>query len=121
ANLQPGSLQHQGDNALSMIRALSATDLESPLPAGNAVFFDVLGLRVIWWREKWSFVLALLSALVVALNIVAIVWHRIVGMRSIAWGAFAFIFSLLTAAVLGYGLSVAMWKAETWTASWSLF
>lgn len=121
ANLQAGSLQHQGDNALSMIRALSATELESPSPAGNAVYFDVLGLRVIWWREKWSFVLALLSALVVALNIVAIVWHRVVGMRSIAWGAFAFIFSLLTAAVLAYGLSVAMWKAETWTTAWSPF
>jgi hypothetical protein len=121
ANLQPGSLQHQGDNALSMIRALSATELESPSPPGNAVFFDVLGLRVIWWREKWSFVLALLSALVMVLNIVSLIWHRVVSLNSIAWGTVAFILSLLTAAVLGYVLSLGMWKAETWTRPWSTF
>lgn len=121
ANLQPGSLQHQGDNALSMIRALSATELESPSAAGNAVFFDVLGFRVIWWREKWSFVLALLSAIVMALNIGALVRYRVVGMSSIAWGALAFVLSLLTAGVVGYVLSLGMWKAETWLRPWSTF
>ncbi len=61
AHLDPGSLQHHGDNALAMVRALAAADLESP-PPGNAVFFDVLGLLVVRWPEKASLPLALLAA-----------------------------------------------------------
>jgi len=61
AHLDPGSLQHHGDNGLAMVRALAGADLDDP-PRGNAVFFDVLGLLVVRWPEKASLPLALLAA-----------------------------------------------------------
>jgi Zn-dependent M28 family amino/carboxypeptidase len=40
-NLNPGSVQHQGDNALAAVRAFAELDLLHP-PAGNSVSLDLL-------------------------------------------------------------------------------
>lgn len=48
ANLDPGSLQHQGQNALAALRALAAADLSHPGAAG-AVFFDLFGRTLVHW------------------------------------------------------------------------
>jgi hypothetical protein len=45
SHLDLRSLQHQGENALALVRALSEEDLEVPRRA-SLVFFDVLGLGV---------------------------------------------------------------------------
>src|SRR5712671_1990801 len=45
-NLELGSLQHQGQNALSVVQALASADLAAP-PAAGAVFFDVFS-RALW-------------------------------------------------------------------------
>ncbi len=60
ANLSRAALQHQGDNALALARALAGVDLASP-PPGRAVFFDLAGLVVLWWPRGLSPVLALLA------------------------------------------------------------
>ncbi len=60
ANLSRASLQHHGDNALALVRALAGEDL-SATPAGDAVFFDLAGLTVLWWPKGLSPVLALLG------------------------------------------------------------
>ena len=60
-HLDPGSLQHQGDNALAMIRTLAAMDLSHP-PQGNAIYTDLLGLAVIRWPERWAIPLAALAS-----------------------------------------------------------
>jgi hypothetical protein len=67
-NLDLGSLQHQGQNALSVVQALAMADLAAPPPAG-AVFFDVFS-RTLWhWPASGSlwFGLALTAALGYAL------------------------------------------------------
>ncbi len=56
-NTDRGSLQHHGDQALALIRALARADIEQR-PAGRAVYFDVLGWRVIYWPESVSIWLA---------------------------------------------------------------
>jgi Peptidase family M28 len=57
-NLDLGSLQHQGQNALAVVKALANTDL-SAHPAAGAVFFDVFG-RTLWhWPASWAIWLAL--------------------------------------------------------------
>lgn len=68
ANLDLGSLQHQGQNALAVVQALAKADLSHP-PASAAVFFDVFG-RTLWhWPASWSawLGLALTAALIGAL------------------------------------------------------
>lgn len=58
ANLDPGSVQSQGDNALAMLRALSNADLGDP-PRGYAVWFDVFGLFLVHWPRGLTIWLAL--------------------------------------------------------------
>ena len=48
ANLDLGSLQHQGQNALASLEALSAADL-SHTGAAGAVFFDLFGRALLHW------------------------------------------------------------------------
>ena len=51
ANLDRGSLQHQGQNALAALRALAAADL-SHTGAAGAVFFDVFGRALLHWKAS---------------------------------------------------------------------
>ena len=51
------SLQHHGDNGLAAVRTLAESDIER-IPAGRAVFFDLLGYRVVSWPEAASQVAA---------------------------------------------------------------
>jgi hypothetical protein len=59
------SLQHHGDNALATVRALARTDL-SRRPAGEAVFFDLLGYTTVWWPAPWGIAMAAAALLLVA-------------------------------------------------------
>ena len=52
-NLDLGSLQQQGDNALATVRALAATELSHPV-AAHAVFFDVFGRTLLRWPASWA-------------------------------------------------------------------
>lgn len=64
ANLSRASLQHHGDNALALVRALAGEDLTAA-PAGAAVFFDLAGLAVLWWPRGLTPVLALIGLVLV--------------------------------------------------------
>lgn len=69
ANADPGTLQHHGDQALAMVRALAdaGPELEAPRDAArDAVWFDVLAVGIIHWPVGASLGLALTAlALVV--------------------------------------------------------
>jgi hypothetical protein len=52
-NLDLGSLQHQGQNALQAVQALANADLSHP-PAAAAVFFDVFGRVLLHWPASWA-------------------------------------------------------------------
>jgi hypothetical protein len=95
------SLQHHGDNALAMARALAAADL-SARPKGDAVFFDVLSLFTIWWPRFWTLPLAALAA---ALIVFAVTRLRRRGQLSPAawlWGVAGAVAAPLGAAGLGF-------------------
>jgi hypothetical protein len=67
-HLDLSSLQHHGDHALAMVRALAGEG--GPWrAAGDAVFFDVLTLFVVRWPEPWTLPLAALGALLVAATV----------------------------------------------------
>ena len=69
ANLSRASLQHHGDNALALVRSLANEDL-SDAPAGDAVFFDLAGLTVVWWPKGLTPLLALLGLALVRAAVV---------------------------------------------------
>ena len=52
-NVDLASLQHQGQNALSVVQALAMADLSSP-PARRAVFFDLFSRSLWHWPASWS-------------------------------------------------------------------
>jgi len=60
------TLQHQGENALGMVRALAETDLDSP-PTGTSSWFDVWGFGILSWPETWNLPAAIVSLFLVGL------------------------------------------------------
>ena len=60
------SWQHQGEQALAVVRALADSDLREPPPAGrasqDAVYFDLLGAALVLWPLSLTLPLAVLAA-----------------------------------------------------------
>jgi hypothetical protein len=104
-HLDPGSLQHQGDNALAVIRALATLDL-SHRPPGNAVYTDLLGLTVIRWPESWSVPLAALVSLLVAVTVLRLLHTRTVRPRSLLGGLAAFPALMVVPVLVGIGVKL---------------
>lgn len=67
ANLDLRSLQHQGDNAWQVARAL-VTERQWPDRNGSAVWFDLLGWRLVWWPAGWSGWMAIAAGVVAGLS-----------------------------------------------------
>lgn len=65
ANASRGSLQHHGENALSLVRELLRIDIQQQ-PTGRVVFFDLYGWKLFWWPEAWSPGLSFLAILMFA-------------------------------------------------------
>jgi hypothetical protein len=63
-NASRASLQHHGDNALGVVRELANADIANP-PAGQAGFFDLLGLFVVRWNAGLALPLAVLVLVLV--------------------------------------------------------
>jgi hypothetical protein len=97
AHADPGSLQHHGDNALAMVRALAQADLDSP-DRGELVFFDLLAFRVVRWPLRGMPVLAIAAALLWLAGVARAVRRGELRWPALAWGLAAF---LLGAAATG--------------------
>lgn len=61
AHVDLHSFQHQGENALAMVRTLAESDLSALPKAGEAVWFDFLGSFLIWWPLPLTLPLGLLA------------------------------------------------------------
>lgn len=108
-NLDLGALQHHGENALAMVRALTDAPPASP-EAGNRVYLDAFGYALIHWPEDWSIPFA--AALFAIVLFLGAVLQRAGRLRLAQWllglgGALA---SLALAVALGElgGLFVAL-------------
>ena len=109
----PASLQHQGQNALAMVRALVDEDLDVAQP-GHAVFFDVLGFGIVRWPRGLTLPLAGVSALLVLVVIMVMrrrhaapLWRAVVGV--VAW-----LLMVAVAAAAGWGMWRALARAGAW-------
>lgn len=117
ANADLGTLQHHGDQALALARALAdadpAIDLAAP-PSGEAVWFDVVGGVVVRWPAPWTLPLAIAAlALVVAQAL------RMRALRAdralLAWPA-AFAAAIGASLLAGLGLRAAGALPTPWVA-----
>lgn len=72
AHLNIGSLQHHGQQALALAHAFANGPLPRPR-TGDAVFFELPGVGLVVYSEKWAMLLALVAA---ALAVVVIIRSR---------------------------------------------
>ncbi|MEJ2210160.1 MAG: M20/M25/M40 family metallo-hydrolase [Anaerolineae bacterium] len=108
AELDPRSVQHQGESALAVARALTAADLatlaaEGPA-AGNAAYLDILGLFELWWPAAWTLPLSLATLLLLLAAAAVAVRQRQVTVGRLLLGLLAALLCLVLAIVLGMGL-----------------
>lgn len=68
ANLDRRSLQHFGEQALNLARQIATTDAELPTTAGDAAFFDVLGLFVVHYPLSWCLPLSIAACVLLCVN-----------------------------------------------------
>lgn len=100
-HLDPGSLQHHGDNALALTLAL-ASDGHSlyTSPPGDTVYTDVLGWTLIRWPDYLSLPFAVAALVVIAGTCV-----RARRWRDVAAGALVCALAPLASALVGLALT----------------
>jgi hypothetical protein len=104
ANLDPGSLQHHGDNALAAVRAFGAMDLSHP-PPGRVVYQDVVPGVVLRWPEPWTIWLALAGVAALLGVAGSAIWRGELPARALLWGLLVLPIGLLAASLLGLALA----------------
>lgn len=102
--LDPGSVQHQGDNVLALTRSLAAADLGAAEGRGKAVFFDLLAFAVLWWPASWTLPLAVAVLLVLAAVVAVLLRRGEVAVWPLIWGEIAWWGMLIAGALAAFVL-----------------
>ena len=100
-NVNPASLQHQGDNALQSIRALANSDLSNP-PESDAVFFDVFGHWTIHWASRWTLLFAALATVLIAAQIGFLLWSGGMHNHQFYWGLVTWFMQMISLTIFAY-------------------
>jgi len=103
-NLDPSSLQHQGDYMLSLARHFGNLDL-SQIKQQDRVYFNVFGWSMISYPESCIMWFTILAALL----FIATVWHGIYTRRFRWKGLFGGLFVSLLTLVVIYGVNTLLW------------
>jgi Peptidase family M28 len=102
-NADPGSIQHQGENALATVLALANAPLQQP-PAGEAVFFDVFGFFVAAWPAAWMLPLASLTLLLALFNAIRFMRVGALPIRQLGWAIGGWLAAVFLSAIAGLTL-----------------
>ncbi|HEY3119429.1 MAG TPA: M20/M25/M40 family metallo-hydrolase [Vicinamibacteria bacterium] len=113
----PSTLQHQGDNVLAMARVLAEADLTAR-PRGDAVFFDVLSLFIVWWPQFWTLPLAALAAGLIVFAIERRRREHVLQVAAWRWGMVAALAAPLAAGLLGFVLLRALRAVGALSTQW---
>ncbi|HEV8628965.1 MAG TPA: M28 family peptidase, partial [Thermoanaerobaculia bacterium] len=116
AHLDGDSLQHLGDHALAMARALGDAG-GSWHARRDDVFFDFLTFRVVRWPERWTLPLALAGALLVLVAVWLTRRRAGAGGRPLV-GAACALGAVLVAAGLGWALAALLRRAGALPYQW---
>jgi hypothetical protein len=107
SHLDPGSLQHQGDNVLAMTRALAGMDL-ADLPAGDSVYMNLLPGLVLRLPAEWTIWFALASFLLWFGLGVVMIRRGELSVPAPLWGLLAMGLVLMGAVLFGLAATVAI-------------
>ncbi len=99
ANVNPASVQQQGDNALAMTWALANTDLSNP-PQKDAVYFDTFGRHVFEWPASRAVPVGIIAALLLTGQIALLFWTKRMASREFLAGLMAFPLALVSTGAL---------------------
>jgi hypothetical protein len=94
ANVNPASLQHQGDNALPSLIALANADfsgLTSGFTGGQAVYFDVFQQGTVRFAARWAPVLAILNLGLMVFIVGQLFREHRLKRSEFFWGLLAFV------------------------------
>lgn len=103
ANLDPGSLQHHGENMLALTRAFGELDLATLAADRDATYFSVFGI-MISYSETLVWPLAILAALLVAALAALARRQRLLGLGRLLIGVVSAVLPLSLAALFAQGL-----------------
>ncbi len=103
ANVTHSSLQHHGDNALALLRALGWSDL-SGRESGRRVYFDLLGFTVVKWPEIQTLRYALFGLLLVLLALLKLHREEMIETSGVVAACVLWIILLAGGILLGWGL-----------------
>lgn len=110
-NVDSGSLQHHGDNALAAARAFGAQDLRSP-PAGEDVYADLAPGLFVSWPVSWTLGLALALAVGWLAVTATAVRQGSVTLRQVLWGLLLTPVAVVAATLAGLAVGlVAAWSS----------
>jgi hypothetical protein len=102
-DLDPGSLQSQGEHALGLVRALANAELGTP-SAGGAVFFDVAAWRMVWWPVGRTVWLALMAFLLLVASVWRLFRLRALRVKGLAVGFVAWPVAVVAAGAVAAAL-----------------
>ena len=105
-DVDPDSLQHQGDNALSSLLALANSDLANPPTQSDAVYFDLLERWTVRWPANWATKLAVFFDLLLLAQVAWLLWSGRIQRRDLRWGLAGWLFIGIATGVLGYALEI---------------
>ncbi len=109
AELDPRSLQHMGDQALAVSRALLAAETLSP-PVPDAVYFDLFSLGLVRYPASWSGPLSLLGAAAAAYTLFMALRRRRTSGGRLALATAVVLGSVVAAGAAGIGLGALLKK-----------
>ena len=109
-NVTPATLQHQGDNALALVRALAETDPESSI-SGDAVFFDLFAWRVVRFSQSLVLPLTLASLLLLTAVLTVLLRRGWLAWRALIWGLLGWLGGVFASALVAVGLFVLLMSA----------
>jgi len=99
-NVTLSTLQHHGDHILAMARVFAAADLRQT-SHGNAVWFDVLSFFVVWWPQRYSPGIAILSLVVLLAASFLMTRDGRTRSRAITFGVLSFFLTIIAALAVG--------------------
>jgi len=99
-NLNPDSIQHQGEHMLALVRHFGNISLAAIPQKPRPIYFDILGLSMLYYPASWALPILLGVTLVFIAALLQGSQHKWLTRQGIGLGALAFLLSLLTIPVL---------------------
>jgi hypothetical protein len=99
-NVSLSSIQHQGDNALGALEALTNTENLNP-PVAESVYFDAFARTVVTWPARLALPAALIALGVLLAESVVLFRRRVLDRRQVLWGATGALLNLILGAIFG--------------------